>query len=384
MTEGPRRELITSTFLFQLMGMAVFLVFLVGAYAAVAHGQELAQGPKATGVEDAARGQAAGEGRGGQNGEGRAGAATYYIIAWGCVLVGLGLWTVLALFVSFRLIDIVEWVLFRMRVLPHDPESVVQYGVPRGFERFADLIDQRGSQTLLVSALQASWLIVHEFGRHLALVNQATDHLENRLSSPGAGGEEVVWLRQSVDGARKYYKALRDWRDGKLQLLELVDLRAVLEKIRDNLLDHRDRLEIIGPKGDGPALVHGIEAFLEAVLQNLVNNAFEHNPPGGRVYVILATETRHDGEWLSTRVEDEGPELSEEKAKEIFRPPIVTLADREAGRRGLGLPLGRVLVELHGGALNYEPPVGGGRKALVATLPSAGPGTWAAEQKGES
>jgi len=77
-----------------------------------------------------------------------------------------------------------------------------------------------------------------------------------------------------------------------------------------------------------------------------------HTPSGGNVGVILAREGE---EWTIT-VSDTGPGIPPNQRSMIFER--FTQGDaarvRDRGGAGLGLPLCRVILELHGGTIVYE------------------------------
>lgn len=104
---------------------------------------------------------------------------------------------------------------------------------------------------------------------------------------------------------------------------------------------------------------------LRQVLVNLVQNALDAAPTGGRV--VLRVAPGPDGEARFT-VEDDGPGLAAEVRGRLFTPGATT---KTAGS-GLGLVVARSIVEQHGGSLTLaERPEGGVR--AVCALPARPP-----------
>ena len=96
---------------------------------------------------------------------------------------------------------------------------------------------------------------------------------------------------------------------------------------------------------DAPAL--GI------LLQNLVSNAVQHTPPGGRIRVVL----EGDAEAVVLRVQDSGPGVAPELRGKVFERFF-----RAGGGSGAGLGLSIVarIVELHHGTITLgDSPLGG-------------------------
>jgi signal transduction histidine kinase len=108
---------------------------------------------------------------------------------------------------------------------------------------------------------------------------------------------------------------------------------------------------------------------LQQVLYNLLFNALDAQPGGGRVRVTVADEDDPSGERAVTiRVEDDGPGLPAEVRDRVFEPFVST---KETGL-GLGLSICRRIVEGHGGTIRAADREGGGT-AFTVRLPTAQP-----------
>lgn len=120
----------------------------------------------------------------------------------------------------------------------------------------------------------------------------------------------------------------------------------------------------------GGALLHTDARRLKQILLNLLGNALEFTPSGGRVELRAACV---DGR-LRFEVADTGPgippELHEKVFEEFFQ--VGRTPGRAQKGTGLGLALTRRLVQLLGGSIRLESAVGEGT-TLVVELP-AGPG----------
>jgi signal transduction histidine kinase len=117
---------------------------------------------------------------------------------------------------------------------------------------------------------------------------------------------------------------------------------------------------------DLPAL-HGDERRVRQVLLNLLYNAVKFTPRGGKVRLIAFAEK---GE-IVVQVADTGIGIAPEHiplALERFGQVDGSLERKYEGT-GLGLPLSKKLVELHGGRLELESEVGVGTKVTV-TFPA--------------
>jgi len=101
------------------------------------------------------------------------------------------------------------------------------------------------------------------------------------------------------------------------------------------------------------------ERYVKQMLLNLLSNAIKFTPNGGKVSVI----SRRGGEgWLILAVADTGVGIPLEKHAHVLEPFRQADADMMQSRKGtgLGLPIVKSLIELHGGRLELESKVGQG------------------------
>jgi signal transduction histidine kinase len=108
------------------------------------------------------------------------------------------------------------------------------------------------------------------------------------------------------------------------------------------------------------------------VLSNLVTNAVQAMPKGGRLDIDVAGGSRPgvDGDWARLSVRDHGIGMPEEISRHAFEP-FFTTKDVGTGT-GLGLSVALGIVEEHGGAIDIHSEAGRGSE-LVVWLPKAGP-----------
>ena len=103
---------------------------------------------------------------------------------------------------------------------------------------------------------------------------------------------------------------------------------------------------------------------LKQILLNLISNAVKFTPQSGRVEVAARME---DGGGMAIAVRDTGSGMSAddiERATQLFAHSEAELARKFAGA-GIGLPLTKALVELHGGRLEIESKTGTGTLVTV-------------------
>ena len=99
--------------------------------------------------------------------------------------------------------------------------------------------------------------------------------------------------------------------------------------------------------------------MLKQMLVNLLSNAVKFTPKGGEIVVI--TGQLENGDY-SIKVRDTGIGIAEKHIDEVILPfwQVDSKHERANEGTGLGLPLVKSLIELHGGAMNVKSQIGVG------------------------
>lgn len=107
------------------------------------------------------------------------------------------------------------------------------------------------------------------------------------------------------------------------------------------------------------------------VLTNLLGNAIKFSPTRGNVTVSLA---RSGNNWVKISITDTGPGIRPEEASRIFDKfyQVSHPEQPKATGTGLGLPIAKALVEMHGGRIWLESQAGQG-SIFSFTLPAEQP-----------
>jgi signal transduction histidine kinase len=115
-------------------------------------------------------------------------------------------------------------------------------------------------------------------------------------------------------------------------------------------------------------LVRADRQRLEQAACNLLSNAVKFTPPGGAVHVSVTEE----GGSAILRVSDTGRGLTPDSLEHVFDPfwQGEPSASREYGGLGLGLPLVRHIVHLHGGSVDVDSAGSGGGSTFTVRLPA--------------
>jgi two-component system, sensor histidine kinase len=239
-----------------------------------------------------------------------------------------------------------------------------QYEVRDLLERQADA-DRRKDEFLA--------MLGHELRNPMAAIRNALWVLDE----VGSQDEQEVRQREIImRQTRHLVRMVDDLLDvsrvtlGKISLQRrAVDLRDVAERCLSELgmksLASGNDLDL--DVETRTALVMGDPVRLEQVVCNLLQNAIKYTPRGGRLWISVHTE---DAEAVF-RVRDTGVGLSPEMLQTIFEPfaQVESSRQRSEGGLGLGLPLVRSLVEMHGGQVEARSDGPGQGSEFIVRLP---------------
>jgi signal transduction histidine kinase len=204
--------------------------------------------------------------------------------------------------------------------------------------------------------------IAHEIRNPLNAIRGFADLLRRRLEP---GTREARWgglIVEGVDDVDAIIKSMLTFADPNRLQPETVDGREVVERAVEQALssmreEHSDRWHVTWTVTAPPFRADRIK--LRQAIRNLVANALEAQPEGGRVEVALEAQ----GSEIVATVDDEGPGIAEELRHRVVDPFFTT---RPEGT-GLGLALVHTIAQLHGGRfeIGARPGCVSGTRAVV-------------------
>jgi two-component system, cell cycle sensor histidine kinase and response regulator CckA len=243
-------------------------------------------------------------------------------------------------------------------------------GMDRNVSERKRLEEQLRQAQKLEAIGQLAGGVAHDFNNILAA---AMMHLGLMQANPDLDAETQAGLKELEHETERAASLTR-------QLLmfsrrSLLDVRRLdLNELVTNLLKMLRRLigEHIDLRFDtrgAPATVDGDVGMLEQVLVNLVVNARDSMPGGGRISIgsevvtvrreqLPARDGRQEGRFVCLSVTDTGSGMERQTLERIFEPFFTT---KEAGKgTGLGLAVVHGIVGQHRGWIEVESEVGRG------------------------
>jgi signal transduction histidine kinase len=141
-----------------------------------------------------------------------------------------------------------------------------------------------------------------------------------------------------------------------------------------------DRQRLLAEKGldlqlmlepDLPPVV-GDERMISQVLANLMTNAMNYTPAGGRVSISTSSEQRDGQIWATLTVADTGVGIPHEERPHLFQRFFRGSAGRQMGTpgTGLGLAICKEILDRHGGYITVVSEPGRG-SAFTVLLPAS-------------
>ncbi len=242
---------------------------------------------------------------------------------------------------------------------------------PRLLVVFRDLTEIRHIRSRLIETeklgamAKVAGSVAHEIRNPLNALFLNADLLEEELAEsgklPAAIEETLRVMREEIERLNeiiKNYLSLSKLGHANFERLELNEVVKEFAEEAEEMAGRR-KVTLDLRLGRGETTVRGDRNMLRRVLVNLVQNALDVSPPGGRI--LLATRRLLHRVRLSVR--DRGPGLATEALPHLFQPFFST---KERGT-GLGLYLCREIVMAHVGevALRSVKPCGAQATVLL-------------------
>lgn len=216
----------------------------------------------------------------------------------------------------------------------------------------------------------------HELRTPLNTVIGFTDLMQKQLFGPVGDARYLDYLNDVHASGLLLLQLIDDVLDiakheaGKLDIdVSAIDPGALLDKAARMLAERAARKGVamtVDAREPLPVL-YGDERRLRQVLINLISNAIKFTPAGGAVTAGAAYRDK----CIEFVVSDTGIGIAPRDHERVFRPfeRIGSVMVRREEGTGLGLPLSKDLVELHGGTIALDSAPGRGTTITVRLDP---------------
>ena len=178
-------------------------------------------------------------------------------------------------------------------------------------------------------------------------------------------GQHLLSLINDILDLAKIEAGKSELELSKVKIKELLESSLVM--IKEKVLVHGISLDIHNLKDLEGLEIKADERKIKQIMFNLLSNAAKFTPDGGAINV----EGKMEGKELIVSVSDTGIGITPEEQEKVFKEFYQTsssLKDKTPGT-GLGLPLTKSLIEMHGGRIWLESEGQGKGSRFTFTLP---------------
>ncbi|MBI1883281.1 MAG: response regulator [Chlamydiae bacterium] len=209
--------------------------------------------------------------------------------------------------------------------------------------------------------------VSHEFKSPLTVMKVGLEDILNEACGPTTPQQKEN-LERVIQTVNRLGRLVVDLLDiskieaGKMTLnVQKVDLSELMEEVirAYAVMVKEKKMHLIK---DIPAnlFVTGDKDKLMQVIINVLHNSLKYTPQKGKVMVQLKKWEKE----VRLEIEDTGPGITKENLEKIFDKFVRITAEKREGT-GLGLPIARDLVLLHGGKIWAESESGKGSKFVI-------------------
>jgi signal transduction histidine kinase len=235
--------------------------------------------------------------------------------------------------------------------------SAIAIEKARLYERIVDVEEQlRQNEKLSALGLLAAE-VAHEIRNPLTVVKMLYHSLDLKFPANDPRSKDAKIIDQKIEHLNKIVEHILDFARTSEPQLAPVDLNQLIDEL-SLLVRHKlknQNVELVRKLEDGLPPVMGDATQLEQVFLNLILNAAEAMPEGGKLVITSHAERpgqrRGEPPQVVLEFQDTGMGMSEEQREKAFKS---VLNSTKPGGTGLGLAIVGRIIEAHGGKIRIR------------------------------
>lgn len=229
----------------------------------------------------------------------------------------------------------------------------------------------------LARAQSNKWLTLAQLSHHLRTPMNAvigfSDMLRSEVLGPIDNPRHKAYIDHIHESGTRALQTITEILEVSQAEAGMLTLSRVPVDIREELVDSLQRqgdraarlgVSLTADIADDLPRLPCDPTRLQQILDQLLSNALRHTPAGGQVTLSAGITEAH---WLDIRIADTGTGIPEDRLDEAMTPFVQfdnALVHQHDGI-GIGLPLARRLVELHGGSFTLDSAPGQGTTVTI-------------------
>jgi CheY-like chemotaxis protein len=230
---------------------------------------------------------------------------------------------------------------------------------------FSDITERRLVEEQLLQSQKMESIgqlaggVAHDLNNYMMAIQGYTDLTIGRLDKGSEEHQNLAEARRSMERVTELTRQLLLFGRRSEVDLRPTDINSVVSGMT-GMLPHLvgERFRLVSELAEEPLVINGDPGLIEQVVMNLVVNARDAMPEGGKI--TISTTRMEPGDCACVSVEDSGSGMDETIISHIFEPFFTT---KPAGKgTGLGLSVIYSIVEQHGGQVEVDSVPGAGSR----------------------
>jgi signal transduction histidine kinase len=251
---------------------------------------------------------------------------------------------------------------YQIKVKSNDETGVLADAFNRMAARLREMIAKEAEQKQFESFARLSAVLTHDLKNSILSLSFLVSNMERKFDREGFREDAMRTLADSVSNLKNLVAKLSDPRAQTIDARQRENLNALVERVLARTAEEageRYRVEReFAPRAS--AVVD--RSAVERVVENLIINALEAMPEGGRLAVSTRVDAAAPGGHAVISVADTGKGMTPEFIRDRLFHPFATTK-----RKGIGLGLYscRDIIEQHGGRIEVTSEVGAGTEFRI-------------------
>jgi light-regulated signal transduction histidine kinase (bacteriophytochrome) len=203
-------------------------------------------------------------------------------------------------------------------------------------------------------------VIAHEINNPLEAITNVLYLLGQEVQANATALNYIEMAEYELERISGITKQTLRWSKESVQHAQFSSVGALFDDVVRLFAGRiRNRQVAVTIMGGEDIRFYGVVSQIQQVMTNLLSNALDAVPPGGRIQLDAVS----DEHMTEITVRDEGVGISKEAQRQLFQPFFSTKGDLG---NGLGLYISHEIVERHGGLLLVDSKVGLGTTVRIS------------------